>query len=367
MNGNERLRAILTKQPADRMGYADKIWVNAEKAWQEQGYLTRQNPETGEKETLSFIEWFDQDMDEQWNIRTEPILGFREVISETDEWIITKNGAGAVFKNWKDKDGTPEHIAFEMDTMEVWQTKYKPYLQEFDPARCDFDGALAAMEKAHRNGKFEAWGNLFIWELLRSSLGDVGMFEALLDEPEWIMDFNRTYTSFFKLYYQKLIETCGKPDGVWLYDDFAYNKGPFCSPDILRELFLPFYQEMTSFFHSYDIPVILHSCGNVESLLPLFVEFGVDALNPMEVKAGCDVVRFAEKYGEKLSYIGGLDVRLLEEGNRCKIRKEIERITSAMRKLKVGYAFGTDHSVTPNVDFEIYKYAVDVFRDNMYY
>lgn len=96
------------------------------------------------------------------------------------------------------------------------------------------------------------------------------------------------------------------------------------------------------------------------------MESGFDALNPMEVKAGCDVVRFAENYGDKLSFFGGMDVRILADGDRDTIKKEVIRICSAMRRLGVGYVFGSDHSVPPTVDYDSYCYAMEVFRENCY-
>lgn len=367
MDSKKLITNILTKQPVERMGFADKIWPETVDNWRKQGYLKKRNGSTGAFNNVSFEDWFDADMYEIWNISTEPILGFKEVIEESDEWIVTKNGAGAVFKNWKYKSGTPEHIAFEMDTMEIWKEKYKTHLTELNPDRCICDETSKFLTETKQKKKFGSYGNIFIWELLRSSLGDVHMFETLLDEPEWVEDFNRTYTDFFKIHIKYLFEKSGIPDGIWLYDDLAYNKGLFCSPAILRELFVPFYKEMVDFIHSYQIPVILHSCGNVEQALPLITECGFDALNPMEVKAGCDVVRFAENFGDKLSFVGGFDVRILENGDKAEIKKEVIRICDAMRKLKVGYVFGTDHSITPNVKYESYEYALEVFKDNMYY
>lgn len=367
MDSRQLIKNILTKQPAKRMGFRDNIWPETEVKWRAQGYMVKSKEGGGEPENISFNDWFDSDMYERWNINTQPIMGYREVIEESDEWIITKNGAGAVFKNWKNRTGVPEHMDFEMNSREIWEEKYKPYLTEFQPERVNLDEAKEFLRETAQRKKFSSYGNIFIWELLRSSLGDVQMFENLLDDPDWIEDFNRTYTDFFQTYLKYLFDNCGIPDGVWLYDDLAYNKGLFCSPTILKEHFVPFYKEMTDFLHSYHIPVILHSCGNVEMALPLIVESGFDALNPMEVKAGCDVVRFAEKYGDKLSFVGGFDVRILEDGDKTAIKKEVLRICDTMRRLKVGYVFGTDHSITPNVEYESYQYALDVFQENMYY
>ena len=367
MDSKQLITDILKKHPVERMGFGDKIWPEAEQNWRGQGYLQKEKKETGEVEDVCFNDWFDADMYEILNINTEPIMNYRETITETDEWIVTKNGAGAIFKNWKNRTGTPEHIDFEMSSMEIWEEKYKPHLTKRNIDRLTIEDTGKFLQECGQRRKFSAYGNIFIWERLRGSLGDVRMFETLLDDTDWIHDFNRTYTDFFKVHLKYLFENCGVPDGMWLYDDLAYNHGLFCSPSVLKECFVPYYKEMVDFLHSYDIPVILHSCGNIEQALPIIVECGFDALNPMEVKAGCDVVRFAENYGDKLSFIGGFDVRILERGDKSEIKKEVIRICSAMRRLKAGYVFGTDHSVTPNVTYDSYCYALDVFKENMYY
>jgi len=365
--GRELVRNILTKKPADRMGFTDKIWSETERKWREQGAMRRKNEETGEWMPIDFSDWFGADMREMWGMFDPvPLRGYHEVIEESAEWRITKDGFGAVFKQWKGKTGVPEHIRFDMNSREVWQQVYRPHLLGFDETRLNPALTRNFIRSVQQKQLSAACGSLFVWEFLRGALGDYQLFMSLLDDPDWILDFNRTYTDFFKTYYTYVFEHIAMPDHIWLYDDLSYGKGPFCSPDILDEYFVPFYREITDFFHAYDLPVVLHSCGNVESVLGLIVKSGFDALNPMEVKAGCDVVRFAEKYGDKLSFFGGLDVRILEDGDRDTIKKEVIRICSAMRKLGVGYLFGSDHSVPPTVDYASYCYAMEVFRENCY-
>ncbi len=367
MDSRTLVKNLLTKKPTERMGFCDKYWYEVVPKWRGQGFLQKTNEETGEVVPVSFEDWFDTDVHECWDpFDVAPLRGYSEVLEVNDKWKIKKDGYGAAYKLWRGKTGVPEHMSFEMERREVWEEKYKPHLIEFDPTRHDFDRVNNCLETAHAKNKSLNYATSFIWELLRHSLGDITLYMSLLDDPDWILDFNRTYTDFFKTYYKYVFEKGHIPDHVWFYEDWAYNKGPFCSPDIIREYFVPFYQEMTDFFHSYDIPVVLHSCGNIETILPIVVESGFDGLNPMEVKAGCDVVRFAEKYGDKLSFFGGLDVRILENGDKSEIKKEVLRICDTMRRLKVGYLFGTDHSITPNVDYESYRYAVEVFRENCY-
>jgi uroporphyrinogen-III decarboxylase len=95
----------------------------------------------------------------------------------------------------------------------------------------------------------------------------------------------------------------------------------------------------------------------------LIVKAGFDVLNPMEVKAGCDALRFAELYGDQLAFFGGLDVRVLESGDQALIRREVELLVRGMRERGARYVFGSDHSLTPLIQLRNYQFAVDVFKE----
>ena len=50
-----------------------------------------------------------------------PLRGYSEVLEETDEWEVKRNGSGAALKYWKHHMGTPEHMDFLMTSREVWE------------------------------------------------------------------------------------------------------------------------------------------------------------------------------------------------------------------------------------------------------
>ena len=186
-------------------------------------------------------------------------------------------------------------------------------------------------------------------------------------DPAWIDDYNRTYTDFYKSHYRLILDEIRLPDGMSLSEDLAYNKGLLCSVAMLEKLFLPYWRELIDFFHSHDLPVTIHSDGDITEALEIIVEAGFDAINPMEAKAGCDALRIAEKYHDRLCFKGGLDARVLEAGERHLIRREVTKIVDGMKRLGAGYIFGSDHSVSVNVAYRDYEYAVEVFREHMWY
>ena len=368
----------------------DGPWADTIAAWVRQGYPTRMvYKEAGKKrwrrddgrwedvtqpgeyeEPVPAWEHFGYDMVGVggW-FDIMPLRDHSELIEETDEWEVKRNGAGAALKYWKHKSGTPEHVDFLMTSREVWERDYRPHLLEWDVRRLgDLDETRRNFEAARAANAWTHYGHLFIWEAMRQSLGDVTLYTSLLLDPDWIHDYNRVHTDLYKRYFTYLFEQVGVPDGMWLYEDLGYKNGPFASPKALAELIFPYYKEMVDFFHSYDLPVVLHSCGSTAKVLPLVVEAGFDGLHPMERKAeGNDPLAFAEKYGDRLCFVGGLDVRIFETNDRDIIQGEVAAYIDGMKARGARLVFASDHSIPPTVRYDTYRFIVDVYREHMLY
>ncbi len=355
----EAVDSLIRGGRADYVPLHDAPWGDTIDKWRGQGM-----PVDGEGKPVDIVDHFGFDMAGvggwfQWMARTE-----QETLEENDNWKVVRNGNGAVLKWWKTHSGTPEHIDFDMSSRKVWEETYRPLLVEADPrARVDLDAARKHLARRRADDRWTYYGHQFIWECLRASLGDVNMYMALVEDPEWIRDFNRVHTDLWKACYRLLIEEVGKPDGVWIYEDLGYRDKLFCSPSILADLVFPFYAEMVEFFHGYDLPVVLHSCGYQAPMIPLAIEAGFDALNPMEVKAGNDIFVYAEKYGEQLMFVGGLDAVVLESGDRGLIRRTVTDFMQGLKARNARFVFGSDHSLSTNIDYADFLYALEVYRD----
>ncbi len=154
-------------------------------------------------------------------------------------------------------------------------------------------------------------------------------------------------------------------DGFVIWGDVAYRKGLFFSPDYWREHFKPWVKAMVDYCHAHGLPVIYHGCGNVSAIFEDYVEMGIDAYNPLEVKAGMDVVELRRRYGHRIGFCGNLNVQTWERGDRREIRAEI------LRKLHAaqggGLIFQSDHSVTSAVSGRTYDYVVKLIRERGVY
>jgi uroporphyrinogen decarboxylase len=100
----------------------------------------------------------------------------------------------------------------------------------------------------------------------------------------------------------------------------------------------------------------------------MIVEVGFDGLNPIERKAdGNDPFLFAEKYGEDLVFIGGLDVRVLETNDKDTIQRETKHLLEGMKARNARFVFTEDHSIPPTVDLSSYLWMLDAFWQNCHY
>jgi len=364
-----------------RMGLRDVPWSDTLVKWISQGYPTVKEKYIDDysgndcfkkfgipEYPMDAIEYFNMDLTKcgfYWDVY--PIKGMNEVVSEDEETVVTKNGAGALFRFFKKKSACPEHIGFEMTEPEIWFEKYKPYLGTFDPTRVDTATMKQKLEFRKKQGKFTYFSTMFVWETIRSSLGDETCYMSMLTDEDWMHDICRTYTDFYKQYMQYIFETVGKPDGVLLLEDLAYKGAPFCSPKTFDEIIFPYYREINQWLHEQGIICMLHSCGCVTTLLPYLADCGFDMLNPMEVKAGCDLEAFVKEYKDKFVFMGGMDARIFESGDFDLIRKEVIRITDMMKRYDARYIFGSDHSLSTSVSFDSFRCAVDTYREHMYY
>ena len=354
---------LLRNRRADRVGLYDEIWSDTLNAWIEQGY-----PVDEQGRPVPFAEHFGFDMVGVggW-FQQQPHREVRELVEESDEWQVHRDGWGALLKYWKNRSGTPEHIDFHMTTREIWERDYRPHLLHLDPDRVKVDENRRQLARHKARNVWTFYGHQFIFETMRQSMGDIGLYEATLLDPAWIHDFNTVLTSFHQAHYRLLFEQAGLPDGIWMYEDLGYKHRLFCSPDTCRHLLFPYYRQMVDFFHSFDLPVVLHTCGYTEPLLDVIIETGFDALNPMEVKAGNDPLRIAERCGDKLALIGGLDARILESRDPDLIRSRVGALVDGMKARGARYVFGSDHSLSTNIRYRDFQAALEAYREHMAY
>jgi uroporphyrinogen decarboxylase len=120
----------------------------------------------------------------------------------------------------------------------------------------------------------------------------------------------------------------------------------------------PAHKRTFDFCHARGLPIIVHSCGYVEPLVPGLIEAGMDCLQAMEAKAGMDLVRLKKTFGDRIAFCGGMDIRTLETNDKKVVEAELKKKLPAAMKGS-GYILHTDHSVSPRVEYATYRYFLD--------
>jgi uroporphyrinogen decarboxylase len=138
--------------------------------------------------------------------------------------------------------------------------------------------------------------------------------------------------------------------GIWIFDDMAYNSGPMFGPASFERVFLDAYRKMVRAYKAAGARyVFLHSDGNITPLLEMLVDAGIDGINPLEPRAGMDIVEIRRKF-PKLILAGGMD------NSDALINGPVDRIQAQARQIidlgRDGGVIIGAHSIGPDVPLE---------------
>jgi uroporphyrinogen decarboxylase len=115
---------------------------------------------------------------------------------------------------------------------------------------------------------------------------------------------------------------------VLIGDDVGTQRGLLVSPALIRRFVIPGCRALVEQAHSYGLKVIYHSCGSVADAIPDMIEAGVDAIHPIQaLAAGMEPENLCSRYGDKVSFCGGVDTQdLLVHGTPEDVRNKIREL-----------------------------------------
>jgi uroporphyrinogen decarboxylase len=351
MTHKERFLNALNRQPVDRLAWGDTLWPETTARYEAEGKL-----KPGEDPVTHF--------DMSWRqggwLNSTADMDFKDlVLEQTDEWKLILNGNGASLKQWDHHSGTPEHVDFKVKERPAWESLIKPHLLKVDRRRIDFEQYRAQRDLARKEQRAFCWGGVAPFEQMHPVCGHEFMLMGMVDDPDWVLDMVMTYARFTLLHLETLFAEEGLPDAFWFYEDMGFKERPFMSPAMYRDLIQPGHKMLFDYVHSKGRKVIVHSCGCVEKLVPGLIEAGMDCLQSMEVKAGMDVRRLAAEFGDRITFIGNLDIRIIGSNDRKAIDEEIESKILPILKCGSGFIVHSDHSIPPEVDHDTLVYFFD--------
>jgi uroporphyrinogen decarboxylase len=195
---------------------------------------------------------------------------------------------------------------------------------------------------------------------IRDMLTFEGVAYAIYDYPEMLEDMVETSC---RLVEHTLDQVLGKIDFDYAsgWEDICFKNGPLVSPSVFNELVGPHYKRTTDLLKTYGIDIVSLDCdGMIDSLIPIWLENGVNTMFPIEVGTwGSEIAPWREKYGRSLRGVGGMDKRVFAK-DYAAVDAEIERL----RRLVDlgGYIPCPDHRIAPDAVWENVQYYCDKFR-----
>ena len=349
LTGIERVSRQLKHLPVDRIAAHEAFWRFTMASWAKQGRVEAdENP----------IEHFKLDIDVSWvfDLKVEPGRE-PDIVEEDEETITAIDGNGARMRRHKQHDSTPEHLGYAVNNREEWESFARDRLKPL-PARLNIGEYRARKEACRAANRFFCWAGVNVFEAIHPLCGHENLLMGMALDPDWIRDMAEVYSDLFIALWEELFALEGKPDGLYFFEDLGFRGRPFMSPEMYRELLMPAHRKTFEFAHSQGIPVIMHSCGFIEPLLPDIVAAGIDCLQAMEVKAGMDLLRIYQNFGEKIALMGGLDVRPVANNDLDGIRRELESKIPLV-KGRNGFILHSDHSIPESADYESYRYFLE--------
>jgi uroporphyrinogen decarboxylase len=146
--------------------------------------------------------------------------------------------------------------------------------------------------------------------------------------------------------------------GFFQGDDMGFKTATLLPPDFLREHVLPHHRRLAELAHDHDLLYFLHACGNLDSITPdLIDDVGVDGKHSFEDEIE-PVTVFQQKYGDKVTPLGGIDVDRLCRANEADLREHVAKVLDNCMP-KGPYALGSGNTVTNYVRIENYLAMLD--------
>jgi hypothetical protein len=356
-----RLHAALGNKEGDRVPISDFFWTgfskNACKLWGDGCDLYR-------KFDLDYI---------VINPNMDPVIKDFELLRQAGEDVVVKTGFGATVMRRADLP-MPHFDDFSVKSSEEMadfiiepaRDKRRLYKAGQDHINCLGDQLLGPIPswsdrvEAYTED-FPVFGSVcegfeYLWRC-------TGTINALM----WMLEDEESFAAFLARIGDFLVEFArvqaedSRISGMYIWGDVAYVSSMMFSPELWRMYFKPIVKRIVEVCHDAGLMTIYHGCGNASLIYEDFIETGIDGYNPLEVKAGLDAVKLKEQFGGRLAFVGNIDVRELESGDKNRIAKEV------LYKLKAGigggYIIQSDHSVSSNVSPESYEYMVSLVRE----
>lgn len=144
-----------------------------------------------------------------------------------------------------------------------------------------------------------------------------------------------------------------KAEWYAMWDDVAGQYGMMFDPVLFKKYFLPIYKKIIENTKKHNLIFSWHCCGNVNDILPLMIDAGIDVFDVVQTSAkDMEIENVYKRYGRDICLHGGIDVqKLLPFGKPKDIKNEVKKIMNLWGR-NGGIILGPSHEALPETPVE---------------
>ncbi len=191
----------------------------------------------------------------------------------------------------------------------------------------------------------------------------VPMCFAIYDDPQLIADVSENVGKRHCEMIRLCLEKCNRDNigAVALCEDMGYAQGTFLPPELMRQYAFPWMKKFVDIVHSYDIPLLMHACGNLTEVMDDLIDYvGIDAKQSYEDKI-MPVTEIKKRWGDRIAVLGGIDIDFLCQATEDQVREHTRNVLKICME-GGGYALGTGNTIPNYVPFNNYLAMLDEGR-----
>ncbi|MBN1418655.1 MAG: uroporphyrinogen-III decarboxylase-like protein [Planctomycetes bacterium] len=199
-----------------------------------------------------------------------------------------------------------------------------------------------------------------IFEQTSWLMGLENLCYKLEDDPDLVAAvFERVGAIHYEV--AKIFCACPRVELLFGGDDMGFRGGTLIPPDLLRAHALPWHKKISDLAHATGRLNILHSCGNVEAIMPDLIDVvGIDGKHSFE-----DVIEpvtvAKHRWGDRIAVLGGIDVDFLARAGEAAVRRRVRETLDECLP-GGGYCLGSGNSIANYIPVENYLAMIDEGR-----
>jgi hypothetical protein len=188
------------------------------------------------------------------------------------------------------------------------------------------------------------------------TLGMENFMLKMYDDPKVIIEL-------FEMFYEYSLGITTEAakrdvDFLALDDDLCDNNGFLVNPDFLKREWLGRTRKILEPFISKGAPVVFHCCGNISPVIPMALDLGVSAMQPIQPNCN-DIIAYKKEYGREMCFIGNIDLAgVLTRGTPDEVRQDTKEHIDSLAD-GGGYVVCSSHSITDDVPPENYRAMIE--------